>query len=123
MIYNKWTIEFYTALNNSSPIYNYIKTLPTREKAKIIGDIDLLKDYGVFLGLNKLRKINGRRYKGLWELRIKHSTNYYRVLYFLYCKRTFILLHCFLKKSNRTDIRHLELAKKRMIDYINRHRR
>ena len=121
MIYiKKWKIEFYTVLNDTNPIFDYINTLPIRDKAKIISEIDLLHDYGVRLGTNKLRKISGRRYDGLWELRIRYIKNYYRILYFLFNKNTFVLIHCFLKKSKKTERRHLELARKRMADYIKR---
>jgi phage-related protein len=123
MIYNKkWVIDFYTTSNNVNPIYNYLITLPIKDKARIINDIELLKDYGTNLGLNKQRKISGRRYEGLWELRIRFGTNFYRILYFLHFRSTFVLLHCFQKKSKKTDRRHLETAKKRMKDYIMRNR-
>ena len=102
MIYNKkWVIDFYTTSNNVNPIYNHLITLPIKDKARIINDIELLKDYETNLGLNKQRKISGRRYKGLWELRIRFGTNFYRILYFLHIRSTFVLLHCFQKKSKK----------------------
>jgi phage-related protein len=119
---NTWNIEFYKDLKGNYPAYDYIYNLPIKHRAKITYTIDLLQSRGIILGSQKSRKMQGNKYYGLWELRIKYSSNNYRVLYFLFEKRTFVLLHAFLKKGRKTERRHLELARKRMIDYKTRKR-
>ena len=114
---NNWKIIFYKNPKGNYPVYDYIYSLPIKDRAKITYTIDLLHSRGINLGSQKTRKMQGSKYHGLWELRVKYSSNNYRILYFLYEKRTFILLHAFLKKARKTDKRNLDLAKKRMIDY------
>ena len=58
---------------------------------------------------------------GLRELRIKHSSDLYRIFYFAYIERKFVLLHAFLKKGAKTPESDKELAIKRMNDYRTRH--
>jgi phage-related protein len=50
----------------------------------------------------------------IWALRIKHGTDYYRILYFAYTGRRFILLHAVKKKSDKLQKRDIETAIKRM---------
>lgn len=92
--------------------------MPTKDKAKIVKEIELLEDYGIELRPPKVWKIRGARYAGLWELRVSHSSNNYRIFYFLYDGGVFILLHGFIKKKDKTDKRELEIAKSRMDKYI-----
>lgn len=117
-----WEIEFYELSDGYKPVFDFIDSLPTKEKAKVVNEIGLLEDYGTELGPLKLRKIKGKRYNGLWELRIRFSSNYYRILYFLFQGKVFVLLHGFIKKKNKTDINELEIAKNRMNEYKNSRR-
>jgi phage-related protein len=114
----QWDIEFFELSNGCKPVLDFIDGLPTKDKAKIVKEIELLKDYGIELGSPRARKITGKKYVGLWELRIRFSSNYYRIFYFLYKNGTFVLLHGFIKKKNKTDIRELEIAKSRMSKYL-----
>lgn len=118
----QWEIEFYELSDGYKPVFDFIDSLSTKEKAKVINEIELLKDYGIELGPPKLWKIKGKRYNGLWELRIRFSSNYYRIFYFLFRGRLFVLLHAFIKKKNKTDIKELEIAKNRMNEYKNSRR-
>ena len=112
-----WEIKFYEKNDGEKPVFNFIKNLPTKHKAKVYQEIELLGKYGIKIGPPRAIKIKGERYKSLWELRVRFSTSYYRIFYFLYTGRFFILLHAILKKKNRTDINDLEIARKRMLNY------
>ncbi|MDO9287450.1 MAG: type II toxin-antitoxin system RelE/ParE family toxin [Thermodesulfovibrionales bacterium] len=57
------------------------------------------------------------------ELRIKDRQGAVRILYFTYSGKRFILLHGFIKKTEKTPEREIEIAEKRMNDYINTLRR
>ena len=117
-----WEVEFYKTENNKIPVEDFIKNLSEKEESKIYREIDLLKQKGIYLGFPFTSKIEGSDYKNLWELRIKFSSNNFRVIYFLHIEKTFVLLHGFKKKTNRTSKRELEIAKRRMIEYKNRRR-
>ena len=77
-----WEIEFYELSDGCKPVFDFIDSLPTKDKAKVVNEIELLEDYGIELGPPKLCKIKGKRHNGLRELRIRFSSNYYRILYF-----------------------------------------
>lgn len=53
---------------------------------------------------------------GIWELRPGNN----RVFYFFYENNTFVLLHQFRKKSQKTPKREIEKAKSERIDYLSR---
>ena len=117
-----WEVELYKTENNKIPVEDFIKNLSEKEESKIYREIDLLKQKGIYLGFPFTSKIEGSDYKNLWELRIKFSSNNFRVIYFLHIEKTFVLLHGFKKKTDRTSKRELEIAKRRMIEYKNRRR-
>ncbi len=58
---------------------------------------------------------------GLRELRVKHSSDLYRIFYVACIGRKFVLLHAFLKKGAKTPEGDIELAIKRMNDYKSRY--
>ena len=53
---------------------------------------------------------------GIWELRPGNN----RVFYFFYENNTFVLLHQFRKKSQKTPKREIVKAKSERIDYLSR---
>ena len=99
---------------------NFIKSLSKKEAAKIYREIDLLEQNGIYLNFPHSSGIC--RYKDLWDLRIKFSSNNIRIIYFLDIENTFILLHGFRKKTQRLSKRELEIAKARIEDYLKRKR-
>jgi len=76
--------------------------------------IDLLQDFGLFLGQPRVEKLAGSE---VWELKIRYSSNRYRIPYFASSGRRFILLHAFLKKMAKTPENELEIAQGRIFDY------
>ena len=78
--------------------------------------INMLSDYGVLLKEPYTRQIRGK----IRELRIKDSQGAIRILYFTYTGKRFILLHGFVKKTDKTPARAIEIAEKRLNDFIQR---
>ena len=123
MIYNvimKWEIEFYEKQNKECPVLEFILSLPAKHKAKIEREIDLLEEFGINLTYPHTRKVEGPKYKYLWELRIKFASDISRIFYFLHSGKKFILLHGIVKKTTKTPVNELEIAKSRMEEYIRR---
>jgi len=117
-----WQIELYEKSNGKCPVLDYIQTLSPKQRARIEKEIDLLEMHGVYLPFPFKRKIRGCKYKDLWELRIKFGTNQFRIIYFLYMKNVFILLHAFCKKSQKTSKNELKIAKDRMADFLEKNK-
>jgi phage-related protein len=70
-----------------------------------------------------VRKIAGKKYSALWELRIKLASDSFRILYFGFQETEYILLHGFTKKKDKTPVKELEIALSRMGDYLRRYRK
>jgi phage-related protein len=117
-----WKIVFYKKDNLEEPVRDFIVSLPTKERAKVVQEIENIRSEGIYLSLPFVRKIAGKEYKGLWELRVRFGSDYIRIIYFLHTKKTFILLLGFKKKTSRTPKKELETAKRRMIKYKDKRR-
>ena len=113
-----WTVILYTTEKGDSPIGDFISSLPKKEEAKTLREIDLLEQKGIYLNFPHSSDIEG--YKGLRELRIRFSSDNIRIIYFLDIKDTFVLLHGFRKKTQKLPKKELEIAITRMKDYLKR---
>ena len=101
----------------NEPVKDFILEQPHGAIAEIIHVFKLLREFNIQLGMPYVRKIDK---SGLRELRIKHSSDLYRVFYLAYTGHKFVLLHAILKRSDRTLEGDIELAIKRMNDYKSR---
>ena len=98
------------------PLADFIDSLPTEVQAKVLRLIDLLANYGVLLKEPYTRQIKGK----LRELRITAKSGEVRVFYFAFAEGRMVLLHGFVKKARRTPIRDIEIAERRLDDFVNR---
>ena len=109
-----WNIVYYQApQQNSSPVYDFINSLDANAKSKVINTINLLEGYGIKLSLSHAKKLAGTE---LWELRMLGQDNI-RILYIATVGRTFLLLHGFVKKKQKTDKREIKTALGRLKEY------
>ena len=109
-----WDITYYKTNSGRVPVIDYINNQEPERISKIRNSLRLLKEFGIGESQLNARKLRGSRYKGLYELKIDNS----RIMYFLYIGRKFVLVHAFTKKSKETPQKELEIAKRRMRDYI-----
>jgi phage-related protein len=66
--------------------------------------------FGPDLGMPHTRAMGG----GLFELRIKAAEGIARVFYCTVVNRRIVILHQFVKKSDKTPPKELEIARRRM---------
>ena len=57
--------------------------------------------------------------KGVSELRLKDRNGIYRVFYFLESSRGVIVFHAFVKKSQKTPQKEIEIGRKRLKELLN----
>jgi len=117
-----YEVEFYRDKNGKSEIIEYIDELEAKgvtskteriNKDKILAYIIALKQYGTRIGQPVVKHIDGN----IWELRpIKN-----RIFFFYWKDNKFILLHHFIKKTNKTPQREIDNARSKMKDFIERH--
>lgn len=113
-----WQVVFYMDEEGNEPVKDFILAQTDGAIAEILHVFKLLREFNIKLGMPFVRKIGK---SGLRELRIKHSSDLYRIFYFAYVGRKFVLLHAFLKKGAQTPEGDKELATKRMNDYKSRY--
>lgn len=109
-------IDFYRDAEGNVPVEGFLVSLSEKDRARIAWTINLLEEYGLQLGSPYVKHLRGK----LWELRIHAGRKAYRIIYFAYVGHRFILLHGFLKKTQKTPRRELEIAKGRMADFLTR---
>lgn len=109
-----WKIVYYRTSAGRSPVEDYIKQLDKADMARLLNDLRLLSRLGLELKSPTVKPMGGK----LWELRTPANKGQHRVLYFAASGRQFILLHAFLKKTQKTAAADLSIAKRRMDDFL-----
>jgi len=112
----QWRVVFYQDSRGRIPVDDWIRELAEQDQVRIFKTIDLLKTYGLRLTLPHSRHLQGK----LWELRVAAARRDYRVLYTAATGRRFVLLHGFAKKTPKTPPREMEIAERRLADYLQR---
>ena len=79
---------------------------------KVVAYLDLLEEFGTRIGEPVTKHLDGE----IWELRPLRN----RLLYAYYKDNKFIILHHFIKKTQKTPKREIEQAKKNLQDYLER---
>ena len=112
-----YTVIYYVLDNGRIPVKEFLHSLEDKKlKAKVYMSISLLEKHG-FVFTNSFSKHLG---DGIFELRIKHSSNIVRCLYFYHHNRIIVLTNAFTKKTQKTPDNELKLAKKYRKDYLKR---
>lgn len=101
-------VVFYRTERGSEPVREWLKKLP-REDRKIIGEEIKTVQFGWPIGMPLVRKLDA----GLWEIRSKLGDRIARVIFTIY-ENFIVLLHGFIKNSQKIPINDLKLAKERI---------
>lgn len=106
-----WVIEYY-----GSKLEKTILDLPPGLLASYLRLTDLMIEFGPNLGMPHTKALE----KGLFELRVKSKEGIARVFYCTRVKNRIVMLHHYVKKSQKTPKKELQLAMKRMKE-VNHH--
>jgi phage-related protein len=109
-----WTVDLYRDAKGNVPVEDFLVSLPEKDRARIAWTINLLEEYSLQLSSPYVKHLRGK----LWELRIRAGRSVYRIIYFAYVGQRFILLCGFLKKTQKTPRRELEIAERRMSSFL-----
>ncbi len=116
-----YDIIFYKDKRGHSEIEDYLNTLADKAKksktdrinhTKILSYLMALSKYGTRVGSPIVKHIEG----SIWELRPLKN----RIFFFYWKDDTFVLLHYFIKKSQKTPIKEIEKARINLKDFIER---
>lgn len=85
-------------------------TLPATLQARYIGLTHRMLEFGPHLGLPHTDAFGG----GLFELRLKGAEGIARVFFCTMVEQEIVMLHSFIKKTQKTPEKELKLAMQRM---------
>ena len=103
----KLPVKFFRTSEGREPVREWLKALPAEER-KAIGDDIRTVQFGWPLGMPLVRKIEA----GLWEVRVDLPSGIARILFTVFHGDA-VLLHGFIKKSEKTPLPDLKTAKQR----------
>lgn len=116
MANRQWKVLFYTTLQGEQLVNDFIRSLELKTQTKVYNTIELLKSFGTSVGSTHIKKLTGTE---LWELRILGSDNI-RIFYIAITGKTFLLLHGFKKKKNKTSPKEIKIAEHRLAEFRKR---
>jgi phage-related protein len=100
-----WTVTFH-----SSTVEAEILALPAGFVARFVRYAERLEMYGPDLGMPHTRAMGD----GLFELRLKAAEGIARIFYCTVVGRRIVVLHHFVKKTEKTPQKELEIARRRL---------
>ena len=112
----KFEVILYEKANGDCPLEEFLVSLDTKMRAKMVGLLELLEEKG-----NALREPYSKLIEdGIFEIRCKVGSNITRVLYFFYFEGKIVLTNGFVKKTQKTPPVEIRVAKERRVDYKER---
>ncbi len=103
--------RFFETTTGRSPVREWLLDL-TKDDRKAVGDTIRTAEFGWPIGMPICRSLSG--HKGLWEVRASLSNGRIARVCFCIVNDEMILLHGFIKKSQKTPKREIETAIARM---------
>ena len=110
-------IYYYLNPSGENVIRKFIISLQKTQQAKIRRTLQLISDYGLTPANPHLKKLAGTP---LWEIRILGQDNI-RILYVVPEADSVLILHGFIKKSQKTPPKEIQTALKRYTDWQSHH--
>ena len=101
----RWTVE------TLDPVDDEIEALPPGLQARVLRLLEMIEN----IGLEQVHEPHVKHLEGsLWELRAKAREGIARGIYVTASGRRVVVLHVFVKKTQKTPRRALEIARTRM---------
>lgn len=104
-----WSLEYY-----STAVEQAILRLPPGLLARYLRLTDLMLEVGPNLGMPHTRSLG----QGLFELRVKGKEGIARVFYGTLAAQRIVMLHVFIKKSQKTPPKELDIARRRFREVL-----
>lgn len=110
-------LVYYISPSGENPVKKFLDSLQKIQKAKVFRLFQVYQHYGLTSIIPHTKKLTGTP---LWEIRIKGKDNI-RIIYVLRTEKSIIVLHGFIKKTQKTPQKELGVALGRFNDWKKRH--
>lgn len=110
-------VSYYTDLNGRKPVQDFLEEVFNKNYAlwaECISSIEKIKHR--IYHKEPFSKVLGQ---GLLEIRVRSKNDIARIIYTFAKGKQIILLHGFIKKTDKTPLKELEIAKERIKKYEN----
>lgn len=115
MIHNH-EVRYYLSSQGDNPVKKFLDSLQISQKAKVFRIFQAYQAYGLSSIIPHTKKLHNTP---LWEIRVLGKDSI-RVLYAVQTKHAIVVLHGFIKKSQKTPPKELAIALERHRDWIAR---
>src|SRR5260221_12209070 len=105
-----WTVDFFVEDGGRAPVEEFLTSLSSQHRAKLLALIQMLEQEGPNLPFPYSSQGRGK----LRDLRTQQGKDKLRVLYFGDARRVFVLLHGFVKRSTKLPGEEIHVAEARM---------
>jgi phage-related protein len=95
--------------HGARPVKEFLDGLSDAAKGKVYAALAMLEMEGNRLRLPRSRALGG----GLFEMRVGHPEGPFRIIYCFQPGQQVVLLHAFVKRTERISVQDLELARAR----------
>jgi len=110
-------IVFYRSNTGKCYIKNFLDSLSGKEAQKVIWVFKIIEEFENIPKSYFKKLVNT---KDIWEVRVDGIDKAYRILGFFDGNKIVVLNHAFIKKTQKTPKRNIEIAESRKRDYIRR---
>jgi len=110
-------IIYYITPSGGNPVKDFLDSLQKSQKAKVFRIFQTFNLYGLTSIIPHTKKLTGTP---LWEIRIKGKDSI-RIIYIMQTKRSILVLHGFIKRTQKTPQKELRLAIQRYEDWRKRY--
>ena len=111
-----WSVDFYVGRDGSIPVEAFLVQLPLEHRSKALAIVKLLEEMGPALPFPYSSQVKAK----IRELRTQWGKDKIRILYFADKQRRFILLHGFIKRTDRLNRIEITTAEQRMREHNQR---
>jgi phage-related protein len=109
-------VLFYKTLAGRCPVQEFLDSLTGKVAQKIIWVLRLLEDLEI-VPSTYFKKLTGTN---IWECRIHHGQNSYRIFCFFDSHSIIVLTHGFMKKTQKTPKEEIERAESYRREFLSR---
>ena len=111
----RFQVNYWRTQSGKAPVERYIDSIDNlEERAELLSLLQGVQEHGTEAIGVEFRQIEGK----LWELKIRLRGNQHRIFYVVIKGSEMILLHAYLKKTQKAPLKEIRLAFQRMKSII-----
>lgn len=104
-----WKVTYFTTPLGDNPIEEFLISLESSSRTKVLRTFQHIREFGLQSVVSHLRKLEGSPF---WEIRVLGRDNI-RTIYIVPMPQTVLVLHGFVKKSQKTPPGEITISEKR----------